>query len=341
MPSDWLEPLGLKREFGIGQVKYVRCDLPAWAGLLVWAGWWMRRAQVPGARIFLTLLMPTRNYCAPLGALGALFGSIGRTGLSIAWSNFLELPPDTRVYLRIPDHPNAYRALTVEGGLGPAVKIGGSHLRKIRIISDTRRLQGLTLEISAKSFFKYDISLNPHTPARHARRLQGVGKFYADVSPNFEPAWLTFWSPESVVVTNQADWSRQLTGLNAVVKSAEGAHVDVSVQDLLMPASVGTSERLRTVLTSPRTAMRSLRGVPVAILDGAEALRSWELISISASNLVVLLDRSEYDPQAQDTLTQLASYRNDQLMPIPEGIPNSLPGGIEMTMFAIPVGESR
>jgi hypothetical protein len=288
----------------------------------------MRRAQVPGARTVMAVLLPDRTFAAPLVALGALLGSIGRTGRSLRWEDFLALPKGATIYLRMKDQRGRY--VSVEGALQGE---RGALERPIGLRSEVRSFRGAIITPGPKAFFRYDVSREPHLTVRRARRLLGAAKVFGLLSEEFENAWMTAPTHEAAVVTNRALWSRRCEALGLFVLEGAEKHPPISLPELLMCKPPPDTADARTLLLSSRGATHATTAIPVGILDGSEALRTWE--ELACPNLVVLLDQAEYDPGSQDILSRLAAAREDELLPLPEQLPEVCPGGIAMTLFAI------
>lgn len=338
MPTQWLTSIGVKRIFHLAQGDYSGDPLPEWAGLLIWAGWWMRRAQVSRTRIFMVLLLPSRSCAASLVALGTMIGSLGRTGRSLDWGSFLELPAGTPIFLRMKDRTAQHKLISVEGRIGSIDGRGRPNKGTIALVSTNPRFHGATIFPSAKAFFEYDVSLTRHATARQARKLLGISRIYSTLSDDFDDAWMSSASRESAIVTNKARWARETEGLNVVSTSALREEIEASVLDLLVCGAPGIGDEVRTLLASPMTIMPESNQIPVGVLDGAEALRSFDLVH--CPNILVLLEQSEYDEEVHDQLTRLNSARNNESLPDLTDIPKDIPSGIDMIMFALNTGDA-
>jgi hypothetical protein len=266
-----------------------------------------------------------------------MIGSLGRTGRTLSWDQFLELPVGTRVFLRI-EHPKTrYGSKSVEGRVGSFDTEGDSVRRQIALVSDQARLQGATLSVAPKRFFEYDVALGKHNSPSKARRLGGISQFFAGISDDFEDSWIRALSSESVIVTNRAGWARQTADLNLTIAGKTGeVTTSVEISELLMCGAPDTAAGVRTVLVSPKTAFPESKVTPVGVLDGVEALESWELVQ--TPNQIILLEQSEYDEAARDEITRLAGIRDDGKLPVPTDMPPEVPGGMDMMMFAFAAG---
>ena len=293
----------------------------------------MRRAQVSRTRTFMVVLLPNRSCAASLVALGAMIGSLGRTGRSLSWEEFLELPVGRTVFLRMKDRAGRHRLISVEGRI-VSVDGGGNRSKgTIALVSDQARFRGVLIFLSDKAFFEYDVSLAKHVTPRKARKLLGVARVYSELSDDFEESWMIAPFRESAVVTNRAKWARQTAGLNIVLPGdSKTEQAEEGVENLLLCGIPGTANGGRTLLVSPKTPLPESEQIPVAVLDGAEALRSLDLVL--CPNIVVLLEQSEYDEAVHEQLARLNSVRNDDRLAVPSDIPKNIPGGMDMAMFA-------
>lgn len=329
-PTKWLDCLNLRRGFGLSDGAYMVREPPEWAAFLMWCGWWMRRAQVPQTRNIVVVLLPDRAIASSFVAAGALLGSLGRTGRSLNWGDFLALPNGSSVYLRMKENAKSSKLVSIEGRLEG--QPGGALARSIAIQSERARFRGLTITPFPKAFFKYDVAMERHLSVRKARKLLGVGKAFSELSNDFDDAWMREQSIEASLVTNRAAWERRVSGLSLTFPSDEPDEIDLPMADFLMYTSSG-SDAGRVLLLSPRGEIVDGQQPPVAVLDGPDALRAWD--AIRSPNAVILLQRSEYDEECADRIARLVSARNDDGLDPPSDIPDALPGGMEMIMFAI------
>jgi hypothetical protein len=208
---------------------------------------------------------------------------------------------------------------------------GTTIFRGMKLRSDVKRLTGVSIQVSNKSYFKYDISVVEHAGTRQAKKLLGAAAFFGGVSSDYEDAWMLARSSESAVVTNQAAWKREIADFKLIVEGAENSSYEVA--NLLMSSSFGSGALARTIILSPKNILPASERIPLAILDGAEALKSWEIVH--SANILVLLDQGEYDEGVHGLLMQLAAARDDENFPDREGFPNQLPPGIDMMSFAL------
>ncbi len=73
---------------------------------------------------------------------------------------------------------------------------------------------------------------------------------------------------------------------------------------------------------------------PLAILDGPEAFFVNEHLD-NGSNVLVILDRSEYQEGINNQVLQLKSNADDQLANYVKDIPDSFPPGVEFEAFVV------
>jgi len=231
------------------------------------------------------------------------------------------------------DRTARHRLISVEGRIGSVDGRGSPSKGTIALVSDQARFRGAVIFPSDKAFFEYDVSLAKHITPRRARRLLGVSRIYSELSDDFDESWMTAACRESTVVTNRANWTRHTAGLDIVLPSDRTKQrAEVTIENVLLCGVSGGGDGGRTLLASPKTLIPGSEQIPVGVLDGAEALRSLDMVR--CPNIIVLLERSEYDDAVKDQLTRLNSVRNDDRLPVPSDIPKDMPGGIDMVMFA-------
>lgn len=328
--SAWLQPLNLGEKLEIGPLEPVHSsnNVPEWVGFLIWAGWWMRKTHVEGTRVFLVMLLPTRICCSELCALGALIGSIGGGREPFTWRKLISLPTGTEVFLSYPDPKTALQSVPLRGELGKTFECQGGMARKVRITSQNKRFKDSTLCLLEGNLKKYALSLIPH-PSHQKKKLAAMFRFYKNLVPNMDSAAMLPIFNECMIVTNRAGWKREIEGISV----SAGKKSRLPLADLLMLSEQYTIPHSGILLASPKSANVRAENVPLAILDGPEPLRSWEMVR--TSNIIVMLDQTEYDESSQNILATLSNARSDQRLPIPKGIAPSPPSGIEIMMFAL------
>lgn len=84
-------------------------------------------------------------------------------------------------------------------------------------------------------------------------------------------------------------------------------------------------------VSSPKSATISSINSPVAILNGPDAIRSWD--RIRSPNIIILIDNMEYDDSVENFLALLSDARTDKAIALPDAVPENPPSGVEMVIF--------
>ncbi len=321
--TKWLELAGIQSEI----CYFINEDesplLPEWFAFLIWLGAWMRQKQLDNGRIFCTLLLPTRLCGASFCALGALMDAFMNPHRSITWKNFLACPNETPVYLLCPERNNPNKRKQVEGVLKGVVSYGTEMFRKIQIITGGRRYENLTISIKSCGFEDYKISLKPHFRRGLRDTLPELSDFFSKTILGFKEDFLLTSEPESMVVTNRAAWYRENEDIVLVLPESN-VQASYNMAELLMIS------HQRTILLSPKTRDIDNFSPPLAILDGLDPMRSWQMSK--ARNKIILLDRVEYEEEAENMLRTFSNY-SVEMPGLFNGVPRVFPQGIEAGFY--------
>lgn len=336
--SSLLESLGVRTAISFGSKDAVQSagSVPGWVEFLMWTGWWMRRHRSADRRLFMVLLLPTRSCCSVFSAFGALVGSMSEDTDVLTWSTLAALPSGQRVYLRF--KRSARGTIPAEGKIAGLQEILGAKGVKIEIESAAKPFSDLSITVLPENFGDYQISLTPYLSGRRERKLAGISQFYGKTFTAFNPSWMLIRNQECIVVTNRAAWERETGGIHVSVKDGLRRPVVFPLVDLLMAGLLDSDQQPRIGLVSPKTEITGRTGTPVTILDGPEALKSLE--KITTSNVIILLDRCEYNESVEAVLAGLASLRSDEPLTDADLPGSEIPAGTEMAIFAINTGAS-
>ncbi len=330
--SEWLRPLDIQRAFTIAAAESQQDanSVPDWVGLLIWSGWWMNGRTLSNDRTVMVLLLPTRICCPAFCCLGTLIRSIQRGDTALSWNQFLELPEGSRVCLRYPDPKLRHRKIPVKGIIGKTV-LGSKAARQVRIVSENRRFNGLTQSVLQCRFDDYEITSAPPLPARLDKRLSRAMLFYKYIIEGFKPTSILAWSKECLLVTNLAAWKNEVESPIVSVQEGSGRHSSYALQELLMWSHDFNAEYSGVFVSSPKSATISSINSPVAILNGPDAIRSWD--RIRSPNIIILIDNMEYDDSVENFLALLSDARSDKAIALPDAVPENPPSGVEMVIF--------
>lgn len=320
---DWLREAGFLKSICWAERRGGQClPLPGWASFLVWLGSVSRGFQFDDKRVVCVALLPTRICCSSLAALGSITNSLTNPDNGLSWDLFLECEEGLNVYFLYPDKKGKRKQF--EGQLGRVEDREGQKLRNIKIISRRRDCQGLSIHIGLSRFLDSNVSFHPYHRSRLLSELYELSDFFGRALHRFNENRLLLRDPESVVITSRAGWERE----------NENVHLGV-VEDqvpIFLPAKEVLLTRFsRTLLYTPKS--RDLHDIncPLAILDGLDALRSREFIN--ASNMLVLLDQNEYGEEAEDILSQFATFCNKDKPQEFKNLPSQCPSGIQVQFY--------
>lgn len=328
--SEWLRPLLLKRGFRINVTDPIREteSLPDWVGFLIWAGWWMNRRSLDNKKKVLVLLLPTRMCCSAFCCLGALIRSIENGSELFSWDKFLELPEGSQVSLYYPDPKSPHRKVAVEGIVGRI--IDKQTARQIKIISKHRSFKRLIHSVYSCKFGEYRITARSPVPMRWFNKVSNILPFYTKILNNVNPSSVLVWSKECLLITNLSTYRSEIED---IFVSVINNHYSFGLHELLMPSQDFNADYSGIFLASPKSAVVTSIRSPIAILNGSVAVKSWE--RISSPNIIVLLDQMEYDDSMENFIAQLSDARAEEVALLPEGIPENLPAGAEMSIFVL------
>lgn len=287
----------------------------------------MRRNQHEDTRFVMALLLPERSCCAAFCAFGAILGSLHRKAQRISWSEFEKLRTGERVHLKIRDSKGSTAA---EAELSGWQTLQGCSACRLRILSP-RRLADTTQFVFRGNFQRFELSRTPHLATREQHKLGPVGDFLRSLHSDFDESWIRSEEAECLLLTNQAQWNRDLAHLSLESSNRENGGAKAELKDLLV-TSDQTAQRAKTQLRSPGGEIPNTNCPPVAVLDGARALKSWE--TLPPSNVLVLLGQSEYQESEVYTLQELAAARTEPGENLTD-VPDELPSATEMTIISL------
>jgi len=329
--STWLQPLELIGKLRLGSSKSIKNNnrIPDWASFLIWAGWWMRRAQVKNVRIFMVLLLPTRICCSAICSFGAIIGSLGQSKKALTWEQICSLPSGTEVFTTLPEKGS--KLIQLKGKLGNQRNEGGQKVRELIIETHIKKFKDSIFLILEKNPYQYPLTLT-----QQRRRFNDIYNFYKNIIAELNLSTILAIHNECLIITNQAGWKRDICTLQAAA-SDQSEPIICDLDLLLMPSAKDEGAQSGILISSQRPSHIIGENMPLAILEGPESLKNWELIR--TQNIMILMDQAEYDENSKGILANLTSVRNDALLPMPEGIPLQPPPGIEMMMFALEARE--
>ncbi len=345
--TDWLDPLNLDSEIFVntGDKSSVGRPLPEWFRYLTWLGWWMHCNSKQDRRIFTAVILPTRICCSAFCSLGSVISAARfqcdtSTGAFMGWKQVSELEHETEIFFHLRDDSSSFGRKNAKGLFKGITKVtlpfddgGDTECARIDIVSIRRNESNCSLFIPREKIVGYDISLTQHTSDRRERRLEKLGEFYSDLIQDSQTGWVLSGKKDNLVITNKAGWKRQYENLWVSTLDLDEEAQNHPLPDIVLSTDDMDDQHNRSLLLPYRTEIVNSKDIPLAILDGPEAIVS--LRDTRCPNVIMLLDTIEYEQTISNTLTQIASQRSDGELPTIERVPDSLPQGVQMEMYAV------
>lgn len=304
---------------------------PKWIEFMIWAGWKMR-TNISKSRQIMVMLLPERYCCSAFCSLGAVMAGSTFPCNSIKWKEFENFDEGKSIYLLI-EHRGKIKP--VEGVVGEIVNDINAQGRRVKIQSRNKNLDGASVLVLKNNIEKYQISITPHASQIKLGKLTKLSRFFSDAINGYQESWIIGNNIESAVVTNKAAWIRQIEGISVTSDGSPkvSANHSFELSKLLMIAGCDEMPSSHTRIISSISS-EDVEDVPLVILDGMEALSKWE--NYMQSNVIVLLSRSEYMEEAENIISMLSTYRDDNLWQNMEINPvEIMPSDSEMALFAL------
>lgn len=263
-----------------------RSELPEWATSLVWLGAWCRANQVEGKRLIVFTVLPTRSLAAAFASLGSLVAGAGLFEDSLSWPVFRNLPIGSNVFFN-------YGASC--GGLIVGFEESyGDEFIKIEITKSSKKSNlGTVVSVSRNYFDQYHFTENKPPSLNKSQLLGRAGKVIGSLVDGFNEKWLWSDSPEGLLITGLSSFEESIENLTISVDD----NSPVSMSDILC---MGRNKNQAHAKLRVDHSKGCVDGVfPLAILDGSNALMTAEHL-YSARNMLIILDRSEYQAEAHD-----------------------------------------
>lgn len=328
--ANWLQQLPIKKDFRVLSTESVQAEdrLPSWISFLIWAGWWMNNRSSENERSVLVLLLPTRICCAAFCSLGALIRSIEKNDTILSWNQFMKLPEGTKVCLRYPDPKSSHRRISVKG----IICDGSSKTeRKIMVLSKNKRFKGVIQSIMQRGYEDYEITASWPLSPQLEIKLSNTILFYKTVVNKFKTASVRSWFRECLIVTSLTSWKKEIENIIVTVSESAENYPNYALSELLMTSKDLNAEYSGAFLSTPKSDILNSIDSPIAILNGPEAIKSWE--RIKSPNVIMLLEHLEYEETIENFLALLSDARSNRSIVLPESIPENPPSGVEMVFF--------
>jgi hypothetical protein len=303
-----------------------KSELPDWAAALIWAGHWCRATQLPGHRLIAFVLLPTRGLAAAFVALGALSAGARFFSDELTWPRFRAMPAGTMVHWK--ERGGAKR---FSGRILSIGEYRGTEFIRIEVTKPAAsRKGGLLFGVSQSDFETLAFTEQPSPTHRKIETFQRAEKFFGDVLGDINPRWMQADGTEGLLVTAISEFQRTMLDLSLSTDASDR----VFLEDLLCTARVGHRTAAKVRLSHPRGEIGVTR--PLAILDGPDAFYVHE--HLKTSNVLTILDYSEYSAGIRDQVIQLAPLSQDNTLDRTE-MPSLFPKGFALAAFVVKRGD--
>lgn len=298
--------------------------LPDWAASLVWLGAWCRSNQPLGKRLIVFAVLPTRDLAAAFASLGCLVAGASVFEDSLSWPTFKKLPAGRTVFWM---HRNTKARYC--GEIVGFKEYEGSEFIVVRVTKAPKKSEvGFNREISSAYFNDYRFTEEKPPSVPRAESFQAAWESLEPLVENPNPKWIWADGAEALLVTGVSTFESAISNLSLSIDGKPPVAIAKVV--CLERNKVQSHAKLR--IEHPRGTLEG--GFPLAILDGAKAFMVHEHLA-SVPNMLVILDRSEYQEEIHNKVLELRSISQDGNAHFQGSIPNSFAPGIELAAYLI------
>jgi hypothetical protein len=320
---DYVQSLHLKNGILIVDSSEI-LPLPEWSAALVWLGAWCRKHQFIGKRLIAFVVLPTRELSAAFACVGNLLAGVEEFKDTLAWIKFSNLPKGSTVFWSPQNGRKHY-----EGKIMGLEVHGGSEFIVMQVIKAPRRSEvGSIRKISRMFFEKYRFAEEQPPTVSKTCAFQDAMQCMCGLLERVDPKWIWADGAEGMLITSMAKFEKAINGLSLKVDGQQA----VSLRDLLCIGRNDMRVHAKIRISHPRGNLSG--NFPLVILDGPDAFHIHEHLD-NISNVLVILDRAEYQEGINDIVLQLKSIADNSIENYFDDIPDNFPPGIELAAYVI------
>lgn len=300
-----------------------KSSLPDWAASLIWLGAWCRSNRLSGKRLIVFVVLPTRELAAAFASLGCLIAGASSFEDALSWSTFRKLPSGQGVFWISKNGTKHYG-----GNIVGFKEYGGSEFIVVDVTKASKRSEkGTRSEISRNYFDDYRFTEEKPATAPRSASFDAAAQSLSYLVENLNPKWIWADGAEGLLVTNVATFESTIAELSL---SIEGKN-PIAMSDLLCLERNKIQSHAKLRIDHPKGVISG--NFPIVILDGAKAFMVHEHL-IAAPNMLVILDRSEYQEGIHDEVMRLRSISSDyQNADFKSVMPSTLTPGVELAAY--------
>jgi hypothetical protein len=304
------------------------CDkssLPDWAASLVWLGAWCRSNRLASKRLIVFAVLPTRELAAAFTGLGCLIAGASNFEDALSWPMFKKLPSGRGVFWRSRSGTKHYC-----GNIVGFKEYDGSEFIVVDVTKASKKAEvGTRCEISRNYFDDYQFTEEKPPTAPRSAALDVAARSLRYLVDNLNPKWIWADGAEGLIVTNVATFQSSLDGLFLSIEGQD----PVAMSDLLCLERNKIQSHAKLRIDHPKGVLSG--NFPIVILDGLQAFVVHEHLA-DVSNMLVILDRSEYQEGIHDAVLVLRSISSDvQNTDFMNFMPGKFTPGIELAAYWI------
>lgn len=302
-----------------------KSSLPDWAATLIWLGAWCRTNKLSGKKLIVFVVLPSRDLAAAFASLGCLIAGASNFEDSLSWSTFKNLPSGRGVFWKSRIGNKQYG-----GNIVGFKENEGSEFIVVDVTKAPRKAEkGTRREISRNYLDDYRFTEEKPPTVTRSASFDASAKSLQYLVENFNPKWIWADGAEGLVVTNVTSFESSLAGISVSIECRD----PIALSDLLCLERNNVQNHAKLRIVHPRGELSG--SFPIVILDGAKAFMVHEHLT-EVSNMLVILDRSEYQEGIHDKVLGLRSisgdYKNADCM---SDTPDKLTPGIELAAYWI------
>ena len=298
--------------------------LPEWAASLIWLGAWCRSCQLAGKRLIVVAVLPTRELAAAFASFGCLVAGARMFEDALSWPLFKKLPTGRRVYW---GHRNATGRYA--GEIIGFKESEGTEFIVVKVTKARRQAEvGYMREISRSYFDDYRFTEEKPPTVPKAASVETAQRALESLVVNLNPKWIWADGAEGLLVTSLAKFDNSIEGLSLSVDGKS----PVAFSDMLCLGRNREQMHAKLRIDHPRGTLGG--NFPLAILDGSNSFMEHEHLGF-VPNILVILDRSEYQNGIHDKVLELRSISQDIKADFMSSIPGKIVAGIELAAYLI------
>ena len=303
----------------------IRCEHLEWVEFLLSIGG-LFRTKIPssGKNIVTVVIMPTRNYASGFVALGAMLSGALNYEDKLCWDKFRALPINSEVYFKEPNSHSKYSGSIVE-----FTKIFDDEFIRLQVLKPLNiAKKGLIYSVSRNNFDQYSFSIEQPLSEIKADIMDKAALLIKKWLVDLNPKWIGSDGAECLIVGTLSELRTRYKDIFITSDNTS----PISVEEILCMQNITDSRHGKVRFTHSRGSLDG--NFPLLILDGSDAFNILSQGGIN-SNVLILLERSEYHDSINNTVLQLKQSAKDVTESILDDLPNPVPAGIEFMSFSV------